>query len=327
MSFMDVAFCANYFLANVLTSLAKRNKSTILLPKTHSQLSMNLMNETIWTLLISLAGSFAISFFVAKYYGERWVETRRSRIEHSNVLKDHFFIPWLKKISDFEKEYIKIDAKYSVEKGKMVPLKPKDPEDLEFFAEAMNHLKNYENLHRNWDYLKQETLKLNEELTILFEDIRVLASKEISIPYWCSSISRYKLDEYSGDKPDEYLCPNYFIRSIYDEIVTRIERDTKRFHGNGTVGSTTSGKKKLYYLNYSYYELAGSLNEELMQKAQRVLSRFIEDKNYQRRLRAFMNKKEETFDKKLEKVKEDIREIIKSIELGNIIKGKCSYCH
>ena len=39
-----------------------------------------------------------------------------------------------------------------------------------------------------------------------------------------------------------------------------------------------------------------------------------------------MNKKNETFDKKLEKVKEDIRAIIKSIELGNIIKGKCIYC-
>lgn len=254
----------------------------------------------------------------AKYYGERWVETRRSRMEHSNKLKDHFFKPWLEKISEYKNEYCEIDAKYSIEKGKIVPLKPTEPDNLEFFTEAMSHLKNYEKLLKDWENLKQETLKFNEELAILFEEIRVLILKEIDMPYWCP--------RYSGDKPDEYLCPNKFIRSIFDEVVWRIETGRKQFYGNGTISPTISGEKRFYYLKHGHYELAGSLNEELMKQTQQLFSKFIEDKQYRRRIKAFMNKKKDAYDKKLEKVKEGIRDIIKSIELVNIIKGKCRYC-
>lgn len=276
------------------------------------------MNESILTVLISLVGSFVISLFVAKYYGERWVETRRSRVEHSYKLKDHFFKPWLEKISQFRIEYCGIDAKYSIEKGKMVPLKPTEPDNLEFFTEAMSHLKDYEKLLKDWENLKQETLKLNEELAILFEEIRVLILKEIDMPYWCPL--------YSGDKPDEYLCLDLFIRSIYDEIVWRIETGRKQYFGNGTISPSISGEKKFYYLNFSHYELAGSLNEELMKKSQQLFSRFIEDKKYWKRIKAFMNRQKDVYDNKLEKVKKGLRAIIKSIELGNIIEGKCRYC-
>ena len=63
-----------------------------------------------------------------------------------------------------------------------------------------------------------------------------------------------------------------------------------------------------------------------MKKTQRLFSQLIEDEGYREKIKDFMTKQEETYDKELEKVKQDIRDIIKSIELGNIIKGKCKYC-
>jgi uncharacterized membrane protein YdjX (TVP38/TMEM64 family) len=62
------------------------------------------------TVIISVIGSAITGFLVAKYYGERWVETRRSRMEHSVKLKDDFFKQWLSKIGEYNDEYCKIDS-------------------------------------------------------------------------------------------------------------------------------------------------------------------------------------------------------------------------
>jgi len=275
------------------------------------------------TLIISVIGSALISFLVAKFYGERWVEIRRSRMEHSLKLKDGFFKPWLEKIGEYNDEYCKIDARYSKEMGKMVSLKPREPDNLGFYSEAMNHSKNYEELLKDWENLKQTTLKLNEELAILFEEIRVLVMKEIDVPYWCPLY----VGDYSGDKPDEYLCPDSFIRSIYDEVYWRIKTGRKQYLGNGKITPTIMSEgKKIYFLGHGSGDFASSPNEELMKKAQQLFSRFIEDEKYRVRIKTFMDKQKDTYDKELEQVKQDIRDIIKSIELGNIIKGKCRYC-
>lgn len=278
----------------------------------------------ILTVIISVAGSAVTSFLVAKYYGERWVETRRCRMEHSTKLKDGFFKRWLEKIGENKDQYCEIGARYSKKTGRMVPLKPQEPKDLEFYDEAMSHLKDYDKLRKDWKNLKQITLKLNEELATLFEEIRVLVIKEIDVPYWCP---RY-IGEYSGDKPDEYLCPDSFVRSIYDEVYWRIRTSRRQYLGNGNITPTIVGEgKKIYFLNHGgSCELASSQSEELMQKTQRLFSRFINDEQYKRRIKTFADKQEDTYSKELEIVKLNISNLIKSIELGSIIKGKCGYC-
>lgn len=278
--------------------------------------------DEIWTILIPIAVSAVTSFLVAKYYGERWVYTRQSRKEHSIMLKDEFFKPWMEKIGEHN-EYCKIDVYYSIEIGKMVPLPPKEPNNLKFYSEAINHLNNYKGFLEDWEKLKQTTLGLNEELAVLFEEIRVLVAKEIDLTYWCPKY----IGDYSGDKPDEYLCPDLFIRSIYDELYGRMETRRKQLFGNGRINPTVIEEgKKIYYLFHSNSELVGSANEELANKAQQLIGKFVEDAEYEGKVRNFINRKRDTYNKELEKVKQNIAEIIKSIELGNTIKGKCSYC-
>ena len=63
-----------------------------------------------------------------------------------------------------------------------------------------------------------------------------------------------------------------------------------------------------------------------MKKTQSVFSRFIEDEGYRARIKNFLAEQKETYDVALEKVKQDIGDVIKSIELGNTIKGKCQNC-
>ena len=202
--------------------------------------------------------------------------------------------------------------------GKMVPLNPREPDNLQFYDEAKSHMKNYDQLSTDWENLKQITLRLNEELAVLFEEIRIQAKKEIDLPYWCP--------QYSGDEPDDYLCPNIFIRSVYDEMFYRIDTGRKQFIGNGKVELSISGEKRIYSLRWWYSDLSKSLNEELMKKAQQLFGQFIEDEGFGKRIRAFVEKKKEAYDIQVEKVQQDIRTVIESIELGNTIKGKCKYC-
>lgn len=274
--------------------------------------------DNITTVIISVIGSAITSFLVAKYYGERWVETRRIRMEHSVRLKDDFFKPWLSKIGEYNDEYCKIDALYSREIGKMVSLKPRDPDNLQFYEEARSHLKNYGQLLKDWEKLKQITLGLNEKLATLFEELRVLIKKDIDVPYWCP--------HYSGDEPDEYLCPNTFVRAVFEEVYWRLEKDKKQFIGSGNIQPTIYGDKKIY--RYEWWDrcLARSPEEELMKKAQQLFIQLVENEKYTERIGAFVIKQKETYDIALEKVKQDMKDIIKSIEMGNIIKGKCQYC-
>ena len=269
------------------------------------------------TVFLSLAGSAVTSFVVAKYYGARWVEIIRSRKEHSTKLNDGFFKPLLVKIGDFNEGYCKIDAFYSRDIGQMVPSQPRDPQDLQFYEEAMSHLKSYERLLSDWDKMKQTTLRLNEELATQLEEIRVLIKKELDLPYWCP--------KYSGDEPPEYLCPTTFVRSIHDEVYWRLKRDTKQFE-SGVIQHTITGDRRIYHFSWLGSNLVGSPKEELVQKAHRLFSRLVEDDYYRKRVKDFIARQEETYDKEREKVKQDLEDIIKAIDLGKIIKGKCKNC-
>jgi len=271
------------------------------------------MNDLL-TVIISLIGSGITSFLVAKYYGERWVEKRRNRMEHSVRLKDDFFKPWADKLE----KCCKVDAQYSKEVDKMVPLTPEDPEDLQFYDEAINHLRDYEQVLRDWENLKQTSLKLSEELATFFEEIRVLIQRELNVQYYCAG--------YSGDEPNEYMCPNAFIRAVYEEVEYRLKTGRTQLIGNGTIQPAIYGEKKIYYLKWWDRYLARSADEKLMEKAQQLFSQFIEDERYRVKIKALMDKQKESYEKELEKVKLAIRDIIKSVELGNVIKGKCRYC-
>lgn len=41
----------------------------------------------------------------------------------------------------------------------------------------------------------------------------------MNLPYYCPG--------YSGDEPDEYLCPDTFIRAIYEEMYRKLKTGKK----------------------------------------------------------------------------------------------------
>lgn len=85
---------------------------------------------------------------------ERLFETRKIRMEHSAKLKDGFFKPWLERMEAKKDTCCEIGAKYSKDEGRMVALKPKEPDNFEFYGEAMNHMKGSK-LAKDWKNLKR----------------------------------------------------------------------------------------------------------------------------------------------------------------------------
>lgn len=237
---------------------------------------------------------------------------------HSKKLKDNFFKTWLSAIGEYDDKYCKIDAYYSKEFDKMVPFKPTEPNNLKLYDDAVSHLKNYKQLLEDWENLKRKTLKLNEKLAILFEEIRIIVKKEIYLPYWCQHPR--------SDEPDEYLCHDMFIRSIYEEVKNRLFGDREQFIGSGKIEPTISGDKKIYYFIWWNNRLAKSPNQEQMEKAQKLFSQFIEDERYEEKIKVLLAQKKEIYDESLKNVKKGIGKIIDSIESENIIKGKCPNC-
>lgn len=246
------------------------------------------------------------------------IEKRRIKMAHSVKLKDNFFKPLLNKIGGYNDEYCKIDAQYSEEFDKMVPFKPKEPNNLQLYNDAMSHLKYYKHLLGDWEKLKRNTLKLNEKLAIIFEEIRVIVKKKIDLPFWCQRPF--------SDEKDEYLCPATFIRSIYEELENRLITGRKQLNGSGKLEPIIYGDKKIYHFIWGDIRLARSPNQEQMEKAQRLFSSFIKDERYEEKIKVFLAQKKETYNESLTNVKNGIGKIIDSIESENIIIGNCPNC-
>ena len=131
-------------------------------------------------------------------------------MEHSNKLNDTFFKQWLSKIRKHDAECVPIDAVYSLETDKIVPIQPRDPDTTPFYAEAMSHLQQYPTLLKDWRALKDVTFELNTELAEFFNQLWDDIKTQIDLPYWCSG--------YFGEQPDEYFCQVFTLDLYHDSV-------------------------------------------------------------------------------------------------------------
>jgi len=226
-------------------------------------------------------------------------------------LKDKCFSPWLSSLKDKNNKYCKIGVQYDKFSKKIIPLKPKEPDDIELFDEIIKNPKKYNSLLIDWKYLKDVALELSKERANFLNEIRESITKEIDLLYWCPHPS---LD------PDEYLCVDNFIQAIYDEIEYIIETDYPEKQGIAKKYERVSNfqkERKIWELKWGELKLAASPNEDLITKAQMLFSTFIQ-KKYKEKIAGFLEKQDKIYNKfALKKMIEHLEYIIKSIEYDN----------
>jgi len=264
--------------------------------------------------ILSLVASPIVSFLVARFYGERWVETARRRREHSVKLNEGVLKPWISKVG----EYCKIDAVYSRETDQMMGVEPKDPTDLEFFNAARSHLElKYPNILKAWEELKLATSDHNKERAIILERIRKLVLEETKKPcyYWSPGI----------ETPDEYVRPDELVQHIYQEIEWREPNKRKWAGGTPYVQPTMSGNKQFYHLTWNS-TLMESLDKKDVEKAILLINSIIDTAKLRDEVKDLKKRESEVYKTKWQNFETKMKELVESIELGNNLQGTCRFC-
>jgi len=272
------------------------------------------LNSLIGAIAGAIIGAM-ISSLAVMFYGERWVETLRRRREHSIKLKDDVLKPWLAKIG----EYCKIDAVYSRDVDKMVGVEPQDPTDLEFFDVAKSHLESkHPEILKDWEELKHVTFKHNKELATFLEKIRTLTIEELKMPCYYSNLP--------GEAPEEYIAVNRFVENAYEEVEFSLRTGRKWAIGKPAIRPVTYGNEKFCELEWGSYRLVKSRNEKEVERARFLIDKIVEKAEFREEVKDLIKKEDQIFKIKRENFEQKIREVIKSIEAGNILKGKCRFC-
>lgn len=256
-----------------------------------------------------------ISALATKYYGERWVERFRIRRVHSEKINDEVLKIWL----DKAKDYVNIGSTYSKKTDTMTANKPKDPIDLKFFYEAKSHMETkYPNILKVWEELKLVTSRHNEKLTVVLEEIRTAIIHEFKMYCYYWSLG--------AEEPEERIQPDKITQQIYREIESRAKYDRKWFSGEPRVTQYMTGDEKFFQLEWENNRVIRSQNEQKVKDSIPFIKQLVETSKFIENEKNLTKEEKEIYTINLEDFKTKIKDVIKSIELGNILKGTCKFC-
>lgn len=260
--------------------------------------------------------SFVVGFLAAKFYGPRWVELSKRRRDHSVTLNNEVLKPWLVKLE----EYCEVGAVFDLDVDKLVGIEPKDPTDLEFFVEAKNHLESkYLDILNAWEELKGATLEHNEELAALLEEIRTLIVKEVAMPCYYRGMR--------GDQPLRYVRPDILALHIYQIIAEEIHTGRQWFGGKPKVDPVIYGDTTFYELRWwNDPPLVKSQEKKQVVKYVPFIIQLVETPNYRSKAENLLEKESKFLGPKRADFEAKMTTLIKSIALGNVIRGKCQHC-
>ena len=254
------------------------------------------------------------------------IEIARRR-EHSIKIKDEALKPWLSKVG----EYCKIGVVYSYDVHNIVGLEPKDPTDLEFFDVAKSHLETeYLDIMKAWEELKHVTSKHNNGLATFLEEIRTLTIKELKMPAYYSNMR--------GRSPEEYITLDRFVETIYAEMAYRmrvhaqarvehrVHRERKWMIGKPKIEPVIYGEEKFHELAWGSYRLVKNRDEKKVKKAKSLIDKILDTSRFRDEMKDLIEREDQIYKTKRKNFETKIKDVIKSIELGKILEGKCRFC-
>jgi len=267
---------------------------------------------SIVTVLISV---FA-SILTARLYGPRWAELSKARREHSKKLTDEVFIPWKK---DWRK-YCEVDVTYSRSEDRLVGKEPTDPTDLQFFEEAKSHLQSqYRYVLDSWEELKRVTLAHNKELASLSDRLQRFFNEKMKMPLWYCS---------DANQPESYACPESIVRALYQEISWAVNSTRKIDLTSINIVPCSRNGVISYELEWGnhYPRFLRSEEKRDAEKCLSLIKRFMETSDLKNEMVTLAEKEKAILSPKRRDFEEKIGGLIKSVELGNTLLGKCHLC-
>lgn len=260
-----------------------------------------------------------VSIYCAKYYGERGVEIARRRREHSVRLKEEALERWLNTLQSCigfirRKERI-VKGVFITKNRRFKPIEPRDP-PTEFFEYFKQHLETgYPNILKKWEKIKQMALSVNKQTANFLEKLCSIIAKEMKAER--EKEPRHLLYR----RPIRFVYPR-FAEAVYTELQSLLitkERKIRYLH------EEIKYENMEYTLSYDGSLIYKSNRVRDLKKGQTLFEKLIASQENLQEVKKLIEQRQEV-EKELRNFEKALRELKDSIDLGNILKGKCEYC-
>ena len=277
---------------------------------------MSINDPNFWAAMLGggIIGA-AISAITTIFFGPRWVERSRMRRFHSEKIENDALKPWLAKFDD----YSKVSGEYSIEGNLFVPYSPKDPEDLPLFLAAKSHLRSgYSEILESWEQLKEATFNHNHRVAEFLNDVGKLFVESTKLP-------NYNRKMY-GKAPEEFIVSENLANSIYEFLSYENVTGRDYFSRKPHIEDLVEGDKHFCVLRPHENLAARSLDKLKIKSIQELFISVLNSNEKKESMKQIMEEEQKNLPIKRKDFEGKLTELIRSIELGNNLRGKCKDC-
>ena len=190
---------------------------------------------------------------------------------------------------------------------------------MDFFDVAKSHLESaYPDVFRTWNELKSLISEHNRKLAILLNVINDLTTISLHMPITYSRAP--------GKRPTQYIYIDSFVKSIYEEIKYRVYNEIDYFMEEPIDAIVRVGNKNFHELKWKSYRSIRSREAGKVKDAIGIIKATLEARKTSLYAKALLKMENEIRNNKLNAFQIEIKDVIKSVELGNILRGKCRFC-
>ncbi len=276
-------------------------------------------NSSFWSLLtavFSVAISSFVSLLIALFLGPRHVEKEHRRREHSIRLMTDGLIPW----RDGRGLFCTPGFEYSPETNRIEPKTPKNPEKLVLLDAVKEHLvSGHPEVLQEWEDYKLAVLQHSQNIAQFLEGIKKQIASSTDLPEY-----HYLFRE---NEPAEYVIPVKAAEEIYSWL--RYESvNGKRWVAKANVRSYVEGETSLkwYTLEFSSATLAKAKSPQRFDSIISTIEAIGNSSQNKQRVDQFVRIEREDLAHKERQFEDRINNIIRSVQLGNCLKGRCRDC-
>jgi hypothetical protein len=236
--------------------------------------------------------------------------------EHSMKLMTGGLIPW----RDGRGQSCRVGFQYSPETDRIEGITPEDPKNLVLFDAVKAHLTSgHSEILEAWEGYKLAVLQHNQDVAEFLEGIRKQIASSAELPQYHHLLRQ--------DEPDEYIIPVRVAEEIYSWL--RYESaNGKKWSDRPKVGSYMAGedRSKWYTLGSSNATFGKARNPEKFDSTRSAIDTIRNSTQNKQKVDQLIKTEREVLPLKEKQFEDEINKIIRSIELGNCLKGKCKDC-
>jgi len=279
------------------------------------------MSASVDTLLIEIGKvifTTIVATAISLYAQKRFVEKNQKKSQHSKDIAMESLGVLAQRIRDICQE----GCEYNFENDRLVPKKLHPYTSIPYYNYVKEHfLTGYAEEWKLWLSIEDISREYNTKYAEISEKIRQDLFKEY--PSFKEKEYYHKIGHFD---PPTFLKPDYIANTIIEELLNRLKGFKEWFPGSLEQSYFESGGKRIFTVKTTNGpHLSQSNNQDKSQAISLFITRKVTNVELVKEV-AVLQKLKEQKESYFTLLSDRIAEIKSSIELGDLIKGKCDVC-